>query len=64
MATNEYSITCVDNFDDFYNPEIKRKNIESYIGNADFKLVEAYITDNLQACKNPNQSITFCANIL
>lgn len=45
MATNEYSITCVDNFDDFYDPEIKRKNIESYIGNVDFKLVEADITD-------------------
>ena len=40
-----YSITCVDNFDNFYDPEIKRKNIESHITNSDFKLIEADITD-------------------
>ncbi len=45
MANNEYSITCVDNFDNFYDPELKRKNIESHISNPDFKLVEADITD-------------------
>jgi len=45
MATNEYSITCLDNFDNFYDPSLKRKNIEPHIGNPDFKLVEADITD-------------------
>lgn len=25
MVTDEYSITCVDNFNDFYDPELKRK---------------------------------------
>ncbi len=45
MATNEYSITCVDNFDNFYDPELKRKNIKPHINNADFKLIEADITD-------------------
>jgi Nucleoside-diphosphate-sugar epimerases len=45
MAANEYSITCVDNFDNFYAPELKRKNIEPHIGNTNFKLVEADITD-------------------
>jgi UDP-glucuronate 4-epimerase len=45
MATNEYSITCIDNFDDFYDPELKRKNIEPHIANTNFKLVAADITD-------------------
>ncbi len=45
MASAEYSITCVDNFDDFYDPHLKRKNIEQHIGNTNFKLIEADITD-------------------
>ena len=45
MATNEYSITCVDNFDDFYDPSLKRKNLEPHIGNPNFKLVETDIAD-------------------
>lgn len=45
MTTKEYSITCVDNFDTFYNPDLKRKNIQLHLGNTDFKLVEADITD-------------------
>ncbi|MEO7292896.1 MAG: NAD-dependent epimerase/dehydratase family protein [Ginsengibacter sp.] len=45
MANNEYKITCVDNFDNFYDPALKRKNLEPHIGNADFKLVEADIRD-------------------
>ena len=45
MATNEYSITCLDNFDNFYDPELKRKNIEPHISNSNFKLIDADITD-------------------
>ncbi len=45
MATGSYSITCVDNFDDFYDPLLKIKNIEQHIGNTNFKLIEADITD-------------------
>ena len=45
MATNEYAITCVDNFDNFYDPLLKRKNIEPHINNSNFKLIEADITD-------------------
>ncbi len=40
-----YSITCIDNFDDFYDPEIKRKNIELHLGNENFKLIKADISD-------------------
>jgi UDP-glucuronate 4-epimerase len=40
-----YSITCIDNFDDFYDPEIKRRNIEAHIDNVNFKLIEEDITN-------------------
>ena len=45
MATNEYAITCVDNFDNFYDPELKRKNLEPHITNPNFKLIEDDIAD-------------------
>ena len=45
LSDDNYRITCVDNFDNFYDPELKRKNIELHINNADFKLIEADITD-------------------
>ena len=45
LTTDAYSITCVDNFDNFYDPALKRKNLAPHIGNPDFKLVEADITD-------------------
>lgn len=45
LNDGNYSITCVDNFDSFYNPELKRKNIQPHVGNENFKLVEADITD-------------------
>ena len=45
MATNQYTISCVDNFDNFYDPELKRKNLEPHIGNPNFTLIEADIAD-------------------
>jgi UDP-glucuronate 4-epimerase len=36
----------VDNFDDFYDPRIKRRNIEGCLKNKNFKLVEADIRDS------------------
>lgn len=35
----------VDNFNDFYNPKIKRLNIESYLTNENFHLAKGDITD-------------------
>lgn len=45
LAANDYAITCVDNFDNFYDPLLKRKNIEPHINNSNFTLIEADITD-------------------
>lgn len=36
---------CLDNFDDFYPPAIKRKNVERFLRSADFRLVEGDIRD-------------------
>ena len=50
LDEGNYNITCVDNFDNFYDPVLKRKNLEPHIGNPNFKLVEADIADkNLSA---------------
>lgn len=46
MASGGYNITCIDNFDNFYDPSIKRNNIASHLGKESFTLVEADITDS------------------
>lgn len=40
-----HRVVCLDNFDDFYNPEIKRRNIQETIGEAQFELIEGDIRD-------------------
>ncbi len=45
LSTNQYSITCIDNFDNFYAPFLKRLNIKPHLNNPDFTLIEADITD-------------------
>lgn len=51
------TVFCIDNFDDFYNPEIKRKNISSALANKSFKLLEGDIRDKgfLNNCFNTNE---------
>lgn len=38
-------IVCVDNFNDYYNPLIKRKNVEQLVENRNFHLIETDIRD-------------------
>ncbi len=38
-------VLCVDNFDDYYSPEAKRRNLETCLENNKFRLVEADILD-------------------
>ncbi|MDZ4246767.1 MAG: SDR family oxidoreductase [Dehalococcoidia bacterium] len=40
-----YEVICLDNFDPYYDPGIKRKNIESLLKDKKFKLVEGDIRD-------------------
>lgn len=40
-----YEVTCLDNFNDYYNPGIKRNNIRPFLSERNFKLVEADIRE-------------------
>jgi len=39
------SVVCLDNFDEFYKPAIKRRNIEAALKSPNFKLIEGDIRD-------------------
>lgn len=45
IAEGNWRITVVDDFNDFYDPSIKRANIEQHLSKANFRLVEADIRD-------------------
>src|SRR5438128_8682853 len=45
LAEGNSRVTVVDNFNNFYDPAIKRANIAPHLGRDDFKLIEADITD-------------------
>ena len=45
MSAETNHVTVVDNFNDFYDPAIKRANIAAHTGSARFELVEADIAD-------------------
>lgn len=45
LAEGDWQITVVDDFNDFYDPDIKRVNLELYLSNPNFKLIEADIRD-------------------
>ena len=46
LLTKGRSVVGVDNFDDFYEPRIKRRNIEGCLKNKNFQLVEGDIRDS------------------
>jgi len=43
LAENGLRVTVVDDFNDFYDPAIKRENVRAWLANPNFKLVEADI---------------------
>jgi UDP-glucuronate 4-epimerase len=45
LTEGGWQITIVDDFNDFYDPAIKRGNIQTYLSNPNFKLIEADIRD-------------------
>jgi UDP-glucuronate 4-epimerase len=46
LGEKVWSVTVVDDFNDFYSPEIKRANIAGHLQNPNHKLVEADIRDS------------------
>lgn len=45
LLFNQYSVICIDNFDDFYSPEIKKSNIQTLLKNENFFLEKGDIRD-------------------
>jgi UDP-glucuronate 4-epimerase len=45
LAEGQWRVTVVDDFNDFYDPALKRRNVEPHLGREDFKLYEADIRD-------------------
>src|SRR5262245_17483830 len=45
LATNDNVVTVVDDFNDFYSPDIKRANLAEHLKNERYTLVEADIRD-------------------
>lgn len=46
LAEDAWNVGVVDNFNDFYSPEIKRRNIDSFLNDSHFKLYENDICDD------------------
>ena len=45
LLADGWTVTAVDNFDDFYDPELKRRNVAMHLGAPRYRLVQADIRD-------------------
>jgi UDP-glucuronate 4-epimerase len=45
LIQDSHSLVCLDNFNDFYDPEIKHRNVQLLISNPHFQLVQGDILD-------------------
>lgn len=45
LAENDWKVTVVDDFNDFYSPEIKRNNVAHHLENENYKLFETDIRE-------------------
>jgi UDP-glucuronate 4-epimerase len=46
LLADDWAVVGIDNFDDFYDPQIKRRNISDCLKNNNFQLIEADIRDS------------------
>jgi UDP-glucuronate 4-epimerase len=46
LLNDSHTVVGIDNFDDFYDPNIKRSNVAASLENKNFKLIEADIRDS------------------
>jgi UDP-glucuronate 4-epimerase len=64
LLSEGWTVLGIDNFDDFYDPRIKRQNISACLKNENFKLIEADIRDRAtmeQACNEGVEIIVHLA---
>ena len=62
LVTEGYDVVCLDNFDDFYDPRLKRRNISKLVQLPNFTLVEADIR-NFDALQQLKREFQFSAVI-
>jgi len=46
LKTDQYHITCIDNFDSFYSRHLKEHNIKGFLDNKNYNLIEGDIRNN------------------
>lgn len=67
LKDSNTNITCLDNFDSFYDPKVKRDNIKAYLEKSNFKLVEGDIRQldkiKLKLSKNYDVIIHLAAKV-
>ncbi len=56
LAEGEWTVTVVDDFNDFYGPEIKRNNVRAHEKNPAYKLIETDIRDQSALAQVFNQT--------
>lgn len=56
LAEDKWAVTVVDDFNDFYSPEIKRHNVRAQEKNPAYKLIEADIRDQWTLAQVFNQT--------
>ncbi len=54
-----YEVICLDNFDPYYDPNLKRENVKPFLRNEKFKLVEGDIQDQRLIQEVINQGIDY-----
>jgi len=63
LLAEGWLVVGVDNFDDFYDPQIKRRNIESCLKNKNFQLIEADIRDRAALDKAISDSVDIIVHL-
>ncbi len=63
LREGDWRITVVDDFNDFYSPDIKRANVAGHLTQANYRLVEADIRDTaaMAAVFDDNKVRRYCA---
>jgi UDP-glucuronate 4-epimerase len=62
LAENIWRVTVMDDFNDFYDPLLKRANAAPHLGRDDYELIEADIRDRraLEEFSRPRALIASC----
>jgi UDP-glucuronate 4-epimerase len=63
LLDDGWMVVGVDNFDDFYDPRIKRRNITDCLKNKNFQLVEADIRDNAAMDKTVGSGVEIIVHL-